>query len=86
MSIPRPGLPVNWWEPGFFSLVTRWTVKGWPASMEATPAKGSFELAGLRGNTAVEVLGEDRTIAGSDGRFADEFEPYAVHLYRVRSK
>ena len=31
-----------------------------------------------------EVIGEDRTIRVDNGVFADEFAPYAVHLYHLR--
>ena len=51
--------------------------------MEASPAKGVFQLTGMSGKAAVRVLGEDRTIPASEGRFEDDFPPYAVHLYRV---
>ena len=33
--------------------------------------------------TRVEVLGENRTINISGGKFMDEFSPYGVHLYKV---
>jgi hypothetical protein len=33
-----------------------------------------------------EVIGEDRIIKVSSGRFSDDYEPYGVHLYRVRSR
>ncbi len=52
--------------------------------MEPGAAKASFEVAGLRGKAAVEVLGEDRRIDATDGRFADDFGPHAVHLYRIQ--
>jgi len=54
--------------------------------MEAGPAKGTFFVPGCQGDIAAEVLGEDRTLAGSGGRFTDEFGPYAVHLYKIRHK
>jgi len=31
----------------------------------------------------VEVLGENRSLKVSNGRFADTFDPYGVHLYRI---
>jgi hypothetical protein len=33
--------------------------------------------------TIAEVLGEGRTIKITEGKFADEFSPYAVHLYKI---
>lgn len=32
----------------------------------------------------VEVLGEGRTLKITDGKFSDDFSPFAVHLYRVK--
>lgn len=47
------------------------------------PTSGSFAIRGLAGNSTVEVLGEARGLPAKKGEFADEFLPYAVHLYRV---
>ena len=46
--------------------------------------RASFTLAGQPGKAIAEVLGENRTIEVQDGVFADDFEPYAVHLYQIR--
>jgi hypothetical protein len=54
--------------------------------MEATPAKADMQLGGLQGKATVEVLGEDRAIDAFNGCFTDDFESYAVHLYKVRSE
>jgi hypothetical protein len=43
-----------------------------------------FSLAGIGTPTSVEVIGEGRNLTPSDGAFDDAFEPYAVHLYRLR--
>lgn len=51
--------------------------------MEASEAKGAFAVKGLTGETAVRVLGEDRTLRAKDGRFEDRFGPHAVHLYEM---
>jgi hypothetical protein len=48
----------------------------------ATTAR--FALDGIDSSTSIEVIGEDRSIVASDGAFDDDFEPYAVHLYRLR--
>jgi hypothetical protein len=45
---------------------------------------GSFRLSGLPPSATAEVLGESRNLPVRDGHFEDEFEPYDVHLYRVR--
>ena len=52
-------------------------------AMRCRPAKATFRLAQSVA-TKTEVLGENRTIPVADGAFADEFAPYAVHLYRVK--
>jgi len=46
--------------------------------------RASFSISGVPGTATVEVLGENRTIDLEDGSFTDEFEPYGVHLYRIR--
>ena len=51
--------------------------------METGPAKGRFAVRGLPEKTTVEVLGEDRKLEAQEGRFADDFGPYAVHLYQI---
>lgn len=47
-----------------------------------TPA--TFTARGLPGEQTVEVLDENRTITAKDGVFTDRFEPWDVHLYRIR--
>ena len=44
----------------------------------------TFTIEGVSGPRAVEVLGENRTLSSEDGVFKDRFEPYEVHLYRLR--
>ena len=53
------------------------------AAMRDGATRGSFEVKGLAGAAKVEVLGESRTLEARDGKFADEFEGYGVHLYKV---
>lgn len=43
-----------------------------------------FSLANVPEGTAVEVLGENRTLPVALGKFSDRFGPWAVHLYRVK--
>jgi hypothetical protein len=45
------------------------------------PAKGSFTVAEFSGQHRVTVQGEDRSLTMNDGKFVDQFEPYAVHRY-----
>ena len=42
----------------------------------------NFAVKGMKDATA-EVIGENRTIAVKNGKFKDEFKPYAVHLYKI---
>jgi hypothetical protein len=51
--------------------------------MAESVAKGTFRVKGLAGETPVRVIGEDRALAARDGRFEDDFGPYAVHLYEM---
>jgi hypothetical protein len=51
--------------------------------MEASPAKGKFQLVDMSGEATVRVIGEDRTIKMRDGRFEDDFAGHGVHLYQV---
>lgn len=53
--------------------------------MRNSGASGVFHLRGTE-RTAAEVIGEDRKLEIRDGRFEDEFMPYAVHIYRTRSR
>jgi hypothetical protein len=52
--------------------------------MRNAETRVAFALPRARAGARVEVIGEDRTIPVSDGRFEDTFGPYQVHLYRVR--
>jgi hypothetical protein len=52
--------------------------------MRAGPTTATFTVAGQTGKAKVEVMGEDRTLDATDGRFQDKFEPWAVHLYRIK--
>ena len=52
-------------------------------AMRNAPTCGSFELRGLQRPASAEVLGESRTLSMANGKFEDEFQPYAVHLYRI---
>ena len=44
---------------------------------------GSFSIRGAGPMAAVKVIDENRTLPMSDGTFRDDFDPYAVHLYRI---
>ena len=53
--------------------------------MRPETAQATFQLQGI-GDATAEVLDEQRTLPVAGGTFADEFEPYGVHLYRIMSK
>ena len=46
----------------------------------------TFQIEGLTGNSTARVLGEERTIAVTNGAFEDAFGPWGVHLYEVRGQ
>jgi hypothetical protein len=48
------------------------------------PTRGAFSVSGLPASATADVLGESRDLAVRVGEFADDFQPYAVHLYRLR--
>jgi hypothetical protein len=47
------------------------------------PAHATFTLRQTSMVTEAEVLAESRHITIQSEQFADEFAPYAVHLYRI---
>ena len=53
-------------------------------SMANAATTARFSLRGLGDVASVEVLGEGRDLSPRGGGFEDAFEPYAVHLYRLR--
>lgn len=53
-------------------------------AMRNAPARGQFEVRGLAGAAAGEVLGENRRVDVRNGRFTDDFAAYDVHLYAIR--
>ena len=52
--------------------------------MRNAPAVATFTLAGLAGETQVEVIGEGRALKATGGKFSDPFDGYGVHVYRVK--
>jgi hypothetical protein len=53
------------------------------AGMADGATTATFDLRGLSKGARVEVLGEGRDLVAQDGAIEDDFEPYAVHLYRI---
>lgn len=52
-------------------------------AMRAGATSATFTVADMEGKRSVEVLDENRTLTSANGVFADHFEPYEVHLYRI---
>ncbi|MCU0786249.1 MAG: hypothetical protein MUF81_19820 [Verrucomicrobia bacterium] len=46
----------------------------------------TFALKAIEDGEIVEVIGENRKLAILDGKFADRFDPWDVHLYRLESR
>jgi hypothetical protein len=55
-------------------------------AMREGQTRAEFTVPGLSGPHTVEVLGEARTLAAKDGQFADDFQPWDVHLYRIAAE
>ncbi len=55
------------------------------ANPEKTACRVDFDL-GRGAAKTVEVLFESRQLAARNGRFADEFQPLAVHVYVLKRK
>jgi hypothetical protein len=53
-------------------------------NMTREPVRGALEIDGLAGDATAQVLGEERELHVQNGKFADEFKGYDVHLYRLR--
>jgi hypothetical protein len=55
------------------------------ANLKNEPARATFTVTapGTVLPREAEVLDESRSVTVKDGSFADEFQPYAVHLYRL---
>lgn len=47
--------------------------------------RATFTGKGLPKSGTVTVLGENRRISITEGRFEDEFSPYDVHIYEIRA-
>jgi hypothetical protein len=51
------------------------------ANVDFMPKTLAIEYPGLPSNSPVAAAGEYRTLLSSDGGWADDFAPYAVHVY-----
>ncbi len=52
-------------------------------AMRNGATKATFTVKGLDGKATAEVIGENRRIPAEGGKFADEFKPFDVHLYKI---
>jgi len=52
------------------------------AALSNEPTRATFTLRAIA-DAAAEVLDEDRELAIESSRFSDDFDGYAVHLYRI---
>jgi hypothetical protein len=56
------------------------------SDMDRRAGRATVRVEGLARGTAVEVVGEDRTVTAQEGAFSDDFAPLAEHVYRVRTR
>lgn len=47
--------------------------------------RATISVTGLRAGAVVQVVDEARTIVAEEGGFVDDFDPLAVHIYRIMS-
>jgi hypothetical protein len=55
-------------------------------AMRDGATRADFTVKGLQGTASAEVLGENRKIGVTDGKFSDDFKGYEVHLYKIAGK
>ena len=53
------------------------------AISRAGTTMGSFTVAGMTGNAVATVVGENRTVEVTAGKFADAFAANGVHIYKI---
>jgi hypothetical protein len=53
-------------------------------AMRGGKTTATFTVKGLAGTAKAEVLGEARGVAVKDGKFTDDFDNYAAHLYKIK--
>ena len=52
-------------------------------AMRNTATKGAFQVKSLPDKATAEVLGENRKVEVTGGKFSDDFMGYAAHLYKI---
>lgn len=53
--------------------------------MRNQKTEATFKIYDMTGQIKVNVIGEDRNLTAHEGSFQDVFEPWDVHLYRLKS-
>jgi hypothetical protein len=53
------------------------------AISRAGTATASYVVAGMTGNAAAKVVGENRSVNVTGGKFSDSFAANAVHIYQI---
>lgn len=79
VTTSRPDIPVE-------VMVKRYEGETYvfAAGMRNGTTDASFLVSGLSEKTTAEVIGEERRIEVVNSEFQDTFEPYEVHLYKIR--
>jgi hypothetical protein len=54
-------------------------------NLRPRPVRATFVLREITGVETADLLHEPRQVKVQDAAFADDFEPYQVHLYRLSS-
>lgn len=52
--------------------------------MRNQASEATFTLHGIPDSAKIEVIGEDRKLTLRDGKMTDAYQPYDVHLYRIK--
>ena len=52
--------------------------------MRNQPTEATFSIKDFPISTNIEVVGENRTRKVEQGTFSDTFQPYDVHIYKIR--
>jgi hypothetical protein len=74
-----PAAPIAWMQKRHANTTHLFAV-----NMRSRPTRGTFTGTTFSSAAAAEVLGEGRDLRLSGGGFADDFQPYEVHLYRLK--
>jgi hypothetical protein len=53
--------------------------------MRNQKTEATFQIYDMTGQIKVNVIGEDRSLTANNGSFQDVFEPWDVHLYRLKT-